>query len=159
MTSATPRTQRTPNGLRVGDKVTFTKPSIRHEHGVFVVTGHDTLRVRLNDAQGHDLGWAVNYYELTPASDAAKVEDLRAGIARKAEPLYLVCRAGRHIVKVQEIGSPRSPVYRVEATIGNVIVEDLTRSYATEAEAREVARAITITLREIDRLETAIAGV
>lgn len=141
---------------QVGDKVRFLRPTSRTEQGTFTITAlTDTgLRAHLNDANGVDLGWAVNTYELAPTEPAGIVAEVEQAVAADTpHPLYLHARAAQYIVLLQQADSG---VYQVSVNSGGAIAKYDTEhgdghaiwTRTDKSAAHQLATAITKALRE-----------
>jgi hypothetical protein len=122
--------------LAVGDTVTFITPTAGYEHGTFTITTltDGGLRARIADTNGEDLGWAVDTRALAPHID------IRHPVGKYTVHLHTTGAAGNPVYQVKVLDRWGA---RVKVGDGST---DLAISYATKAEARRTARAITIGL-------------
>lgn len=128
-----------------GQQVTITKPSVRAEHGTFTIASLTDagLRALLVDANGNDLGYAVDVYNLTPVVDideAAMVDGIRANIEHAGRSEMRPGDVRRRSNGMVAVTLTRLPYgageYRVElyvaATLGARQIHDQTKTFGVD---------------------------
>lgn len=109
-----------------------------------------------------DINW--NYRPNCPCKDGcARVQFEGGGYARTCEltpavetpaPVNIAYQVCDKVIRVYNVGPAYAGLVRCEVTNGTgFVIDDLTRTYTSEAAARAAARLITMTLRGIDRLD------